>query len=101
MPTLEDVEKHIKEKGYLPNVPSEKEVLQNGVRLGENQKLLLEKIEELTLYSIEQNKKLKNQSQEIERLQIQNKELKKEYMQIESLIQRIEQLEKRKTNNQK
>ena len=101
LPTLEDVEKHIKEKGYLPNVPSEKEVLQNGVSLGENQKLLLEKIEELTLYSIEQNKKLKNQAEEIERLQVQNKELKKEYTKIESLIQRIERLEKQKTNNQK
>lgn len=60
LPTLEEVEKHISDKGHLPNIPSEKEVLANGLSLGENQKLLLQKIEELTLYVIEQNKKIKN-----------------------------------------
>lgn len=60
LPTLEEVEKHISEKGHLHNIPSEKEVLANGLSLGENQKLLLQKIEELTLYSIEQNKRIKN-----------------------------------------
>lgn len=67
--SLEEVEKHIQEKGYLPNVPSEKEVLQNGINLGDNQKLLLQKIEELTLYSIEQNKHLKAQAEKIEKLE--------------------------------
>lgn len=96
LPKLEDVEKHIKEKKHLPEIASAKEMEKEGVNVGDFQIKLLQKIEELTLYSIEQNKKLKNQSQEIERLQVQNKELKKEYMQIESLIQRIEQLEKQK-----
>lgn len=58
LPSLEEVEKHIKEKGHLPNIPSEKEVLQNGINVGDNQRLLLQKIEELTLYVIEQQKKI-------------------------------------------
>ncbi|SHH28029.1 hypothetical protein [Flavobacterium defluvii] len=56
LPTLEEVEKHIKEKGYLENIPSEKEVLKNGINLGEMNSKLLQKIEELTLYAIEQQK---------------------------------------------
>jgi hypothetical protein len=82
LPTLEEVEKHIKEKGYLPNVPSEQEVLEKGVNLGDNQKLLLQKIEELTLYSIEQNKKIK--------------QLEQENIQIKSFLKRVERLEKNK-----
>ena len=58
LPTLEEVEKHIQEKGHLMNIPSEAEVLQNGIQLGEMNKLLLEKIEELTLYIIEQEKRI-------------------------------------------
>lgn len=66
LPTLEEVEKHIAEKGYLENIPSEKEVLENGINLGEMNAKLLQKIEELTLYLIEMKK-------EIELLKEQNK----------------------------
>ena len=45
LPTLDEVEKHIKEKGHLINIPSAKEVEENGIQLGEMNKLLLEKIE--------------------------------------------------------
>jgi hypothetical protein len=68
LPTLEEVEKHIKENGHLENIPSEKEVLENGINLGEMNTKLLQKIEELTLYSINQNKKIENQAKEIESL---------------------------------
>ncbi|MDP5202021.1 hypothetical protein [Flavobacterium sp. DG2-3] len=57
LPTLEKVEKHIAEKGHLENIPSEEEVLKNGINLGEMNSKLLQKIEELTLYIIEQDKK--------------------------------------------
>ena len=63
LPTLDEVEQHIHEKGHLPNIPNTKEVTENGLSLGEIQKLLLQKIEELTLYSIEQNKLNKEQSE--------------------------------------
>ncbi|MEN1785043.1 MAG: hypothetical protein AAGF77_07880 [Bacteroidota bacterium] len=62
LPTLEAVRMHIQEKGHLPNMPSAKEVAKNGVELGEMNKLLLEKIEELTLYILKQDKALQHQS---------------------------------------
>ncbi|SHH87958.1 hypothetical protein [Flavobacterium defluvii] len=68
LPTLQEVEKHINEKGHLENIPSEEEVLKNGINLGEMNSKLLQKIEELTLYSIQQNKKIEEQAKEIETL---------------------------------
>lgn len=68
LPTLEEVEKHIKEKGHLQDIPSAADVLANGIQLGEMNKLLLQKIEEQTLYLIQQNK-------EIEELKAQMKTL--------------------------
>ncbi len=56
LPTLEEVKKHIEEKGHLINVPSAAEVEANGIALGEMDRLLLEKIEELTLYILGQEK---------------------------------------------
>ena len=56
--SIEEVEKFIKENGHLPDVPSEKEVAQNGVSLGTMDSKLLQKIEELTLYTIQLNKKI-------------------------------------------
>lgn len=56
LPTLEEVEKHIAEKGHLENIPSEEEVLKNGINVGEMNSKLLQKIEELTLYVIELKK---------------------------------------------
>lgn len=56
LPSLADVERHIQEKGHLINVPSAQEVEHDGIELGEMAKIQQEKIEELTLYIIEQNK---------------------------------------------
>ncbi|MBD1261609.1 hypothetical protein HZY62_13475 [Maribacter polysiphoniae] len=70
LPTLEEVEKHINEKGHLINIPSAEEVEANGIELGEMNKLLLEKIEELTLYVLELKNENKQQQREIEELKI-------------------------------
>jgi len=56
---LTKVESFIKEHGHLPEVPSVKEVEKDGIEVGANQAILLKKIEELTLYIIEQDKQLK------------------------------------------
>lgn len=58
LPSLEEVEKHILDKGHLKDIPSAKEVEENGIDLGEMNKRLLQKVEELTLYIIEMNKEL-------------------------------------------
>ena len=69
--SLPELESYIKANSHLPNVPSAKEVETNGQDVGDMQLKLLEKIEELTLYIIEQNKKLLQLEQEI--LELKNK----------------------------
>ncbi|TAG51085.1 MAG: hypothetical protein EAZ27_13900, partial [Cytophagales bacterium] len=56
---LVEVEKFIKEFHHLPEIPSEKEVIKNGLQLNKILLLQMKKIEELTLYLIEQDKKIK------------------------------------------
>ena len=65
---LNELDAYISENHHLPDVPSAKEVEANGIALGETNKLLLKKVEELTLYLIEQNKKITAQNQKIEAL---------------------------------
>ena len=75
LPTLEEVERHINKKGHLKDIPSAKEVEENGIFLGDMNSKLLQKIEELTLYIIQQEKKIKEQSKEINDLKSLNKKL--------------------------
>ncbi len=63
LPSLKEVEKHINEKGHLKDIPSASEVAKNGIFLGDMNAKLLQKIEELTLYTIQQQKELEAQHQ--------------------------------------
>lgn len=78
LPSLKDVEKYIIEKGHLQNIPSAKDVAENGLLLGDMNAKLLQKIEELTLYTIQQKKELEQQKEKNTRL--------------ESRLQKIEEL---------
>lgn len=73
--TLEEVESFISENQHLPNIPSEEEVLENGIYLGDMNAKLLRKIEELTLYMIELNKQVQSQQDEISELKELNSKL--------------------------
>ena len=66
--SLSELEKFINTNKHLPEIPSEKEVKENGINLGEMQGKLLLKIEELTLYIIEQEKQLKDLQKQINEL---------------------------------
>ena len=55
---LKEVEKFIKVNKHLPDVPSTADVTSNGIDLAETQAILLQKIEELTLYVIQQQKEI-------------------------------------------
>ena len=55
---LDDLQKFIQQHKHLPEIPSAKEMVSNGVELGEMNIKLLQKIEELTLYILEQNRKI-------------------------------------------
>ena len=56
--SLGEVEEYVKANNRLPGIPSSQEVLENGIDIGDMQRLQMEKIEELTLYTIEQNKRI-------------------------------------------
>ena len=77
------MEEHINKKGHLPEIPSEVEVTEHGINLGEMNAKLLMKIEELTLYMIDMNKKMNQLEQDNLELRESNQELKKE---VDSLV---------------
>jgi hypothetical protein len=56
--TLPDLEKFIEENNHLPNIPSAEEVEKYGMEVGDMQKRMMEKIEELTLYVIDLQKQI-------------------------------------------
>ena len=56
--SLDEVEKFIAQNKHLPNIPSAAEIEKNGLHLGDTQKRMMEKIEELTLYIIQQQKEI-------------------------------------------
>ena len=58
LPTLSEVESHIKANKHLPGIPSAAEVEAEGVELGVISSKLLQKVEELTLYVIAQEKRI-------------------------------------------
>ena len=82
LPTLAEVEDHIKEKGHLKDIPSAGEVAENGILLGEINAKLLQKIEELTLYTIDQQK-------EIETLNAQGIDQQKEIETLKTLVEKL------------
>jgi hypothetical protein len=58
LPPLSEVEKFIKQNKHLPNIPTAAEIEKNGLFLGDTQKKMIEKIEELTLYVIDLKKEI-------------------------------------------
>ncbi|MCB2219050.1 MAG: hypothetical protein KQI35_01555 [Bacteroidetes bacterium] len=68
---LDELESNIFMQKHLPGLPSAEDVKENGIQLGEMQKILLEKVEELTLYTIQQDKQIKALQQEIANLKSQ------------------------------
>ncbi|AXT62484.1 hypothetical protein D1816_19655 [Aquimarina sp. AD10] len=82
LPTLEEVAIFIKENYHLPDVPSQQEIEKEGVAVGDMQRIHMQKIEELTLYILQQEKRIKE-------LEVQNAK-------IEALEQKLELLLERK-----
>jgi len=73
---LHEVEQYIQQNHHLPEVPTAEEVKKDGLDVGDNQATLLKKIEELTLYVIEQNKKLQELDQRLIEYKQENEQLK-------------------------
>ncbi|RPD41900.1 hypothetical protein EG028_06985 [Chitinophaga barathri] len=68
MPTIAETEAFIQANKHLPGIPSEKEIIKDGIDVGEMNKLLLQKIEEQMLYIIEMNKEMKELKKEVKEL---------------------------------
>jgi len=66
---LPEVEQFVKANSHLPEVPSAGEITKNGLSIGDMQNKLLQKVEELTLYAIQQNKKIETLEKRINELQ--------------------------------
>ena len=67
--TLKETKDYITRNKHLPEIPSAKEMEANGVELGDMNMRLLKKIEELTLYIIEQNERLEKAEEKIQQLE--------------------------------
>lgn len=72
LPSLETVEQFIRNHKHLQGFKPHYEIKKTGVDLGESQKIIVQKIEELTLYLIEQNKQIKSLQAEINLLKRKN-----------------------------
>lgn len=79
LPKLADIEAYVKKYKHLPEVPSAEEVEKEGMSLNEMNIILLKKVEELTLYTIDQEKRIKA-------LETENAKLKE----LEKRIQALE-----------
>jgi hypothetical protein len=87
LPSLREIEAYITQNGHLPNVPSAEEIKKDGVDLGLMDAKLLQKIEELTLHTIQQQK-------EIDSLKNINKTLSEQNKIINTLSDRLDRIEK-------
>lgn len=67
--SIEDLEKYILENNHLPKLPTAEDVDNNGLEIGELNRLLVEKVEELTLYTIEQQKLIIELQQKLSQLE--------------------------------
>jgi hypothetical protein len=65
LPTLKETAKFIEENKHLPGVPKAAEIERNGLSLGEMNKILMQKVEELTLHLIEKDKQLDEQNKSL------------------------------------
>jgi len=79
---LSEVEIHIQAHGRLPDVPSAEEIQDKGLSLGESQTLLMQKIEELTLYAIEKDRR-------VDELESKNESLEARLEKTEAALEKL------------
>ncbi len=89
LPLLKDVETFIQRHQHLPGIPSAAEIAKDGIDVGDNQSKLLQKIEELTLYAIDQQKTQ----------QAQQKLIAAQTAMLLQMQNEIQKLKDRKTNH--
>lgn len=86
LPSLGELEQYIRRNSHLPGIPSAAEVEKRGMDVGDQQAALLKKIEELTLYTIAQEKELKNQNKRLEAQATELSALRQEMVELKKMI---------------
>lgn len=65
---LSDLKDFIRKNGHLPDIPTAEKISKDGQDLGEMNRLLLQKVEELTLYILQQENRIKKMEEKLERV---------------------------------
>lgn len=92
LPPLKEVELFTKEKGHLPGIPAAAEIAQQGLDLGDMQLRHMQKIEELTLYLIQQQQQLESQQT---KMAVQEDLIVRLQQQLKDQEKRLQALEKK------
>ncbi|MEZ2339426.1 hypothetical protein AB6735_27535 [Mucilaginibacter sp. RCC_168] len=99
LPSLSEVKSYIDQNQHLPEIPSEQEMIKKGLDVSEMNKLLMKKVEELTLYLIEKDKELKELQQRVHGLEQKRVDSQSQQCQIDELTKRMEVLTKKTSEN--
>ncbi|MBO9658294.1 MAG: TMF family protein [Chitinophagaceae bacterium] len=91
LPSLKEIEAFIGKNKHLPGIPSAKNIREEGLDIADNQAALLQKIEELTLHLISQDKEKSEQRKKIDKQQEEIDQLKKQLTAIMQLIEKSNQ----------
>jgi hypothetical protein len=86
LPDLGALERYITEHQHLPGIMSEADVQRDGIDVGDHQAALLKKMEEMTLYLIEENKKLKEQNRQLEQQKSRLEQQQREIDELKKLL---------------
>lgn len=100
LPSLHEVKQYIDEHKHLPEVPPAKDMEENGVDLGEMNMILLKKVEELTLYLIEQDKLVGQLREELNiRSCVSGKKIEELTLSVTKLKHTISELQEQRTRD--
>ncbi|GGB06539.1 hypothetical protein [Puia dinghuensis] len=91
--SLPEIQKYIQAYHHLPDIAPAAEMQQKGIDLGDNQTRMLQKLEEVMLYLIQQDKELKALKEQNQRLEERNQRLEERNRALESIEQRLSRLE--------
>jgi hypothetical protein len=92
---VEELQKYLAREKHLPNMPNADEIKEKGIKLGEYQMKLLEKIEELTLYTLQQAKTIDGHKAALERKDAEIESLNARLSALEQMMERSVRQENR------
>jgi hypothetical protein len=93
---MDELQRFLTQEKHLPNLPNAAQITEKGLNLGQFQMKLLEKIEELTLYTVQQSKAIGLKDAKITALEEKNNKLEARLATLEQMIDRLTDLGKKK-----